>query len=60
MDSDLDLSSDSEQSLASFDYHRCMAEEEEVDSPYSASPAQSDGRDGCGSYDDFYFRQNSD
>jgi hypothetical protein len=31
--------SDSEQSLASFNYHRRVAEEEEVDSPYFASHA---------------------
>jgi hypothetical protein len=52
--------SDSEQSLASFDYHHRGEEEEEVDIPHSAAPAQSDGSDDCGSYDDIYFRQNSD
>jgi hypothetical protein len=52
--------SNSKQSLASFDYHRGVAEEEEVDSPHSASPAQFDGSNGYGSYDVFYFRQNSD
>jgi hypothetical protein len=53
-------SSDLEQSLASFDHHHRVAEEEEVDSPHSASPSQSNGSDGCGFYDNFYFRQNSD
>jgi hypothetical protein len=52
--------SDSEQLLASFDYHRRVAEEEEDDNPHSALPTQSDGSDGCGFYNDFYFRQNSD